>query len=112
MTTAFENRYGFQDPHDTRWLWTAKPIITYKHPDFTAHIVGTDADPATERGTRFHLVWTDHVANDWVEHFGTLALAVMRLGALIDAVDTDGIFTNTPEDFAAQAAVFLAGQSN
>lgn len=111
MTTAFEHRYGIQDPDDTRWLWTADPIVAYEHPEFTAHIVGTHADPATDRGTRFHLVWTDHVANDWVEHFGTMALAVMRLGALIDCVDTDGTFTQDAEDFAALASVFLEGTS-
>lgn len=112
MTTAFEHRYGFQDPDDSRWLWTAEPIVAYTHPDFTAHIVGTDADPATDRGTRFHLVWTDHVANDWVEHYGTLALAVIRLGALIDAVDTDRTFTQDAEQFAAVASVFLDGTSS
>lgn len=105
MTTAFEHRFGFQDPDDSRWLWTAEPIVSHTQPEFTANLVATDA--ADENGERFHLVWTDLVANDWVEHFGTLPIALMRLAALIDCVDTDGTFTDNANDFAAKAALFL-----
>lgn len=107
MTTQFEHRYGFQDPDDTRWIWTTDPLITHHHNDFTAHIVAS----STTNGDRFHLAWTDFVANDWVEHYGTLALAVMRLGALIDCVDTNGTFTQDAEQFAALASVLLDGTS-
>lgn len=108
--TTFERIYGFQDPTDTRWLWTADPLIEFTRPEYHGRLVGSHADPRTDRGTRFHLVWSDGI-NEWVEHFGTFALAVMRLAALDDCVMTDGLFTDNATDFAAKAAVFLEGCS-
>lgn len=107
MTCAFEVRYGMQDPEDSRWLWTCDALIEFTRPEYSGRIVGSHANPATNRGERYHLVWTDNVANEWVEHFGTFALAVARLAALDDAVSTDGFFTDNATDFAAKAALFL-----
>lgn len=138
VATAFEDRYGMQDPDDARWLWTAPRIVEHTQDEFTAFIVisdayaglnriGADEDaarlgyilgfrpesgPQNGDSPRFHLCWTDHVANDWVEHFGTLPIALMRLAALIDCVDTDGTFTDNANGFAAKAALFLEGTND
>lgn len=107
MTTEFEERYGIQDPEDTRWLWTAPPVMSYSHREFTAVIVRSEAEPM------WHLAWTDHVANDWVEHYDILAIAVLRLGALIDAVNLSQMFTQAAEgEFAQRATEFLQGSSS
>lgn len=52
----------------------------------------------------FELRSTDYVANDWLETYPTLALAVVRLGLLVAAADGDRFFRDLPPAFAGRLA--------
>jgi hypothetical protein len=56
------------------------------------------------------LTWTDFVANEWSETFGTLGLAMARLSVLHNAVAMGAFLKDTPQDFTKNANDFLKGQ--
>lgn len=70
-----------------------RPLVVYRGHRFAAEIVEAEG---------FELLWTDHVANDWSETDPSLALAVVRLGLLIAAVDEDRLFRGLPPAFASR----------
>lgn len=49
--------------------------------------VGVRLGKAPDDGDGFRLHWTDYVANDWVEHYHTLAPALARFAVLLAAED-------------------------
>ena len=69
------------------------PLVSYRSGFVYAEIVEADG---------FELRWTDYVANDWSEPYPSLALAVVRLGLVIAAVEDDRLFRDLPSDFAAR----------
>ena len=73
----------------------AEPLVSYRGDWVGAEIVETEG---------FELRWTDYVANDWSETYPSLALAVIRLGLLIAAVDQDRLFRDLPSQFAGRVA--------
>lgn len=58
----------------------------------------------------FVLTWTDFVANEWSETFGTLSLAMARLSVLHNAVRRGAFMKDTPQDFDNNANDFLKSQ--
>lgn len=75
--------------------------------------VGVKLTAATGGG--YDLWWTDFVANDWTEHYDTLAPALARLALLAHSAAGDWHdcwFENDPDGFAASWASFAAGEVN
>ena len=71
---------------------------------FTASIV-----PHYEDKNSFWLYWNDNVANEWVEHFDTLALALTRLAVLEHSATNYKGFADSVNEFAIKANDFLEG---
>ncbi len=101
--------------------------IISAHPDYTPN--DTDFEFATEiykadingdvgirllKGTddSAYLWWTDYVANDWCEHYTTVAHAFARLAMLHACADSDWNkgFTSQPKDFANNLDIFIDSQ--
>ena len=59
---------------------------------------------------KFVLTWTDFVANEWSETFGSLGLAMARLSVLHNAVGRGAFMKDSPHDFTKNANVFLKAQ--
>lgn len=56
--------------------------------------------------------WTDYVANEWCEHYTTVAHAFARLAMLHACADSDWVkgFTSQPKDFANNLDIFIDSQ--
>lgn len=74
---------------------------------FTASIVEIVAGLQDLKG--FWLMWGDGVANDWVEHFDTMPLALARLAVLDYSVKSGDGFADSANEFAVKANAFLEG---
>jgi hypothetical protein len=61
------------------------PVVEYSCDEFAAAI-------RPYGGGGFVLEWHDHVTGQWAEWYRSLAVAVCRLGAIIDCVTVDGAF--------------------
>ena len=93
------------------------------HPDYTPNaidydvakelffvIINQDAKAVVSRGAddSGYLWWTDFVANEWLEHYPTVSLAIARL-ALLQACGESAWekgFTHTPKEFVQQYEKF------
>jgi hypothetical protein len=101
--------------------------IISAHPDYTpnetdfefaAEIYKTDING--EVGIRIYkgaddsayLWWTDYVANEWCEHYTTVAYAFARLAMLYACADSGWVkgFTSEPKDFANNLDIFIDSQ--
>lgn len=59
------------------------------------------------------LKWTDFVANEWREEYGTLAQALLRLAVLVQCAENDwevGFTKNDPNEVYDTASRFFAEQ--
>lgn len=74
---------------------------------FTASIVEIVAGLEDLNG--FWLMWGDGVANEWVEHFDTMPLALTRLAVLEHSVKSGKGFAESANEFAITANDFLEG---
>ena len=72
---------------------------------FTASIVEIVASLEDLKG--FWLMWGDGVANQWVEHFDTIALALARLAVLEHSVESGKGFADSAKEFAVKANDFF-----
>ena len=97
--------------------------IQSAHPDYTPNmidyetakelffvIINDDAKAIVSQGAddSGYLWWTDFVANDWLEHYPTVSLAIARL-ALLQACGESAWekgFTQTPTEFVQQYEKF------
>ena len=82
---------------------SSKLLFIYDMGDVTAHLSRGMDDSGFIR-------WTDHVANEWIEHFSTVSIAMMRLAAL-QACGEDSWeqgFTHTPKGFERIADKFVS----
>jgi hypothetical protein len=62
-------------------------------------------------GNRFSVIWSDLIANEWEEHYDSLAVALVRVSALIHcgANGWKRGFTSSAEEFQGAAESFLQG---
>ena len=59
---------------------------------------------------RYHLTWDDGVANEWMEVYLSLPVALARVAALTACEDGDGIsFPHDKDEFIIVANAFLHG---
>ncbi len=65
-----------------------------------------------DTGDGFSVTCGDYVANEWVEIYPTLSLALLRVAVLVKCGEHDfeKLFTNTPDVFARVGDVFLNGE--
>jgi hypothetical protein len=56
--------------------------------------------------------WTDYVANEWCEHYSTVAHAFARLSMLYVCADSgwDLAFMHTPKSFEQKLDIFVMSQ--
>lgn len=56
--------------------------------------------------------WTDYVANEWCEHYTTVAQAFARLAMLCACADSnwEKAFTNNPKNFQNEVDIFINSQ--
>ena len=59
-----------------------------------------------------YIRWTDYVANEWCEHYTTVAYAFARLAILQACADSNWTkgFTSQPKDFANNLDIFIESQ--
>jgi hypothetical protein len=65
----------------------------------------------TEDGDGFAVTWSDFVANEWLERFGSLSVALVRVATLIRCGESQwqrGFVSDAPA-FETSASLFLAG---
>jgi hypothetical protein len=74
---------------------------------FTASIVEIVAGLQDLNG--YWLMWGDGVANEWVEHFDTMPLALARLAVLEYSATQEKGFAESANEFAVNANAFLEG---
>jgi hypothetical protein len=74
---------------------------------FTASIVEIVAGLQDLKG--YWLMWGDGVANDWVEHFDTMPLALARLAVIDHSTKSEKGFIDPADEFAIKANAFLEG---
>ena len=74
-------------------------ILDLHHPD-THVCVGRWADG-------YSLWWTDYVANDWLEWYPTLSMALARTAALLHCGENDWNIGFTSTSFPEAAALFF-----
>lgn len=81
---------------------SAKLLFIYDMGDVTAQISKGVDDSGFIR-------WTDHVANEWIEHFSSVSIALMRLAALQACGETcwETVFVHTPKGFERIADKFV-----
>lgn len=62
-----------------------------------------------DTGDGFSVTAGDYVANEWVEVYPALSLALLRVAVLVKCGEHDfeKLFTNTPDVFARVGDVFL-----
>ena len=83
--------------------------FTYKGVNLTITEV-TLSSGDSRRDSRYQLVWDDGVANEWVETYLSLPVALARVAALIACEDGDGIsFPHDKDEFTIVANAFLHG---
>ena len=81
---------------------TAKKLVFVLINDDAKAVVSQGADNSG------YLWWTDFVANEWLEHYPTVSLAIARL-ALLQACgesEWDKAFKHTPTEFVQQYEKF------
>lgn len=81
----------------------AKLLFVYDMGDVTA-LISQGADDSG------FIRWTDHVANEWIEHFPNVSLAIMRLATLQACGENswEKGFVHTPKGFARVADEFVS----
>ena len=59
----------------------------------------------------FVLRWSDFVANEWEENYGSLSVALVRVAALVRCGESDWAkgFMSDAQAFEVSAGLFLAG---
>lgn len=84
---------------------TRTVLMHYHNDEFESEVIAVDGG--------FELRWSDYVANEWVEAYDELAVAVARLALLIDVVKNDDLFRDEPAVFArnARSWLLLRGQA-
>ena len=62
-------------------------------------------------GDGFVLRWGDFVANEWVENYGSLSVALVRVAALVRCGESQWAqgFISDAQAFDVSAGLFLAG---
>jgi hypothetical protein len=98
-------------------------LLESAHPDYTPNqhdydtakrlfsvIINDDAKAVVSQGAddSGYLWWTDFVANEWLEHYPTVSLAIARL-ALLQACGESAWekgFKHTPTEFVQQYGKF------
>lgn len=82
----------------------SRRIVHIEREDYVATIVRV--------GTTHLLSWSDKVANNWREAYGSLAEALLRLAVLEECAARGGtLFAQTREEFVESAAQFLEAQT-
>ena len=79
-------------------------LMSYCNHEFESEVIATDDG--------FELRWGDYVANEWVERYADLPVAVARLALLIDVVQHEDTFRDDPETFATNARSWLRLRGN
>lgn len=102
-------------------------LIESAHPDYTPNEVDLDTaisicsmDINGDCGVTIYkgaddsgfIRWTDYVANEWCEHYTTVAHAFARLAMLHACADSGWKkgFTSQPKDFANNLDIFIESQ--
>jgi hypothetical protein len=67
----------------------------------------------TKRESDYELSWTDGVANEWVEFYPLLSLALARFATLVACAESDWgkTFVNDNNDFVLNASLFLESEA-
>jgi hypothetical protein len=76
--------------------------MQFKNDEYQADII--------QKGDKFVLTCTDYLMNEWREEFFYMHEAVMRLGLLIEAVESNRAFSNSPQVFAKDLKAFTNSQ--
>ena len=76
--------------------------MQFKNDEYQADII--------QEGEKFVLTCSDYIMNEWQEEFFNMAEAVMRLGLLIEAVESNRAFSNSPKVFAKDLKAFMNTQ--
>jgi hypothetical protein len=81
---------------------TAKELFSVIICDDAKAVVSQGADDSG------YLWWTDFVANEWLEHYPTVSLAIARLALLQECGESawEKGFTHTPREFVNEYSKF------
>ena len=102
--------------HTSDYIQSAHPDYTPNQHDWESAkelfsvIISDDAKAIVSQGTddSGYLWWTDFVANEWLEHYQTVSLAIARLALLQACGESvwDKVFRQTPTEFVQQYGKF------